>query len=130
MTKFLEPYSECIHDTVRIVAGYCFLLHGLMKFGLLGGDQVAIASLLGLAAIIETVGGVLIIVGLFTKPVAFIASGQMAVAYFIGHVAVQGSPLLPLVNRGESAVLFCFLFLYLASVGPGAWSIDAKLAKS
>ena len=130
MTKFLEPYSECIHDTVRIVAGYCFLLHGLMKFGLLGGDQVAIASLLGLAAIIETVGGVLIIVGLFTKPVAFIASGQMAVAYFIGHVAVQGAPLLPLVNRGESAVLFCFLFLYLASVGPGAWSIDAKLAKS
>lgn len=130
MTKFLEPYSECIHDTVRIVAGYCFILHGLMKFGLLGGEQVAIASLLGLAAIIETVGGALIIVGLFTKPVAFIASGQMAVAYFIGHVAVQGSPLLPLVNRGESAVLFCFLFLYLASVGPGAWSIDAKLAKS
>ena len=106
------------------------MLHGLMKFGLLGGDQVAIASLLGLAAIIETVGGALIIVGLFTKPVAFIASGQMAVAYFIGHVAVQGAPLLPLVNRGESAVLFCFLFLYLASAGPGAWSIDAKLAKS
>ena len=130
MTKFLEPYSECIHDTVRIVAGYCFILHGLMKFGLLGGEQVAIASLLGLAAIIETVGGALIIVGLFTKPVAFIASGQMAVAYFIGHVAREGSFLLPLVNRGESAVLFCFLFLYLASAGPGAWSIDAKLAKS
>lgn len=130
MMQFLEPYSECIRDTLRIVAGYAFMLHGLMKFGLLGGDQVAIASLLGLAAIIETVGGALIIVGLFTKPVAFIASGQMAVAYFIGHVAVQGSPLLPLVNRGESAVLFCFLFLYLASAGPGAWSIDAKLGKS
>ena len=130
MMRFLEPYSECIRDTLRIVAGYTFMLHGLMKFGLLGGDQVAIASLLGLAAIIEVVGGALIIVGLFTKPVAFIASGQMAVAYFIGHVAVQGSPLLPLVNRGESAVLFCFVFLYLASAGPGAWSIDAKLAKS
>ena len=130
MTKFLEPYSECIHDTVRIVAGYCFLLHGLRKFGMLGGEQVEMLSLLGLAAIIETVGGVLITVGLFTKPVAFIASGQMAVAYFIGHVAREGSFLMPLVNRGESAVLFCFLFLYLASVGPGAWSIDAKLTKS
>ena len=130
MTRFLEPYSECIHDTVRIVAGYCFLLHGVMKFGLLGGTQVEMVSLLGLAAIIEVVGGALIIVGLFTKPVAFIASGQMAVAYFIGHVAREGALLMPLVNRGESAVLFCFLFLYLASVGPGAWSIDAKLAKS
>ena len=130
MTRFLEPYSECIHDTVRIVAGYCFLLHGVMKFGLLGGTQVEMVSLLGLAAIIEVVGGALIIVGLFTKPVAFIASGQMAVAYFIGHVARDGALLMPLVNRGESAVLFCFLFLYLASVGPGAWSIDAKLAKS
>ena len=130
MTRFLEPYSECIHDTVRIVAGYCFMLHGIMKFGLLGGTQVEMVSLLGLAAIIEVVGGALIIVGLFTKPVAFIASGQMAVAYFIGHVARDGALLMPLVNRGESAVLFCFLFLYLASVGPGAWSIDAKLAKS
>ena len=130
MTRFLEPYSECIHDTVRIVAGYCFMLHGIMKFGLLGGTQVEMVSLLGLAAIIEVVGGALIIVGLFTKPVAFIASGQMAVAYFIGHVAREGAILMPLVNRGESAVLFCFLFLYLASVGPGAWSIDAKLAKS
>ena len=129
MTRFLEPYSECIHDTVRIVAGYCFMLHGLMKFGMFGGQQVEIASLLGLAAIIEVVGGALIILGLFTKPVAFIASGQMAVAYFIGHVAREGAFLLPLVNRGESAVLFCFLFLYLASAGPGAWSIDARLAK-
>ena len=130
MTRFLEPYSECIHDTVRIVAGYCFMLHGLMKmFGLFGGQQVEIVSLLGLAAIIETVGGALIIVGLFTKPVAFIASGQMAVAYFIGHVAREGQFFLPLVNRGESAVLFCFLFLYLASAGPGAWSLDARLGR-
>ncbi|MCY4601447.1 MAG: DoxX family protein [Acidobacteria bacterium] len=130
MTRFLEPYSECIHDTVRIVAGYCFMLHGLQKmFGLFGGQQVEIASLLGLAGIIETVGGALIIVGLFTKPVAFIASGQMAVAYFIGHVAREGQFFLPLVNRGESAVLFCFLFLYLASAGPGAWSLDARLGR-
>ena len=130
MTRFLEPYSECIHDTVRIVAGYCFMLHGLQKmFGLFGGQQVEIVSLLGLAGIIETVGGALIIVGLFTKPVAFIASGQMAVAYFIGHVAREGQFFLPLVNRGESAVLFCFLFLYLASAGPGAWSLDARLGR-
>ena len=130
MTRFLEPYSECIHDTLRIVAGYCFMLHGLQKmFGLFGGQQVEIASLLGLAAIIEVVGGALITVGLFTKPAAFIASGEMAVAYFIGHVAREGAFLLPLVNRGESAVLFCFLFLYLASAGPGAWSLDARLSK-
>ena len=91
MTRFLEPYSECIHDTVRIVAGYCFMLHGLMKFGLIGGGQpVELASLLGLAAIIETVGGALITVGLFTKPVAFIASGEMAAAYFIGHGGARG----------------------------------------
>ena len=130
MTRFLEPYSECIHDTVRIVAGYCFMLHGLMKFGLIGDGQMELNALLTVAAIVETFGGALLIVGLFTKPVAFISSGQMAVAYFIGHVAPQGSPLLPLVNRGEPAVLFCFLFLYLASQGPGAWSVDAMRAKS
>lgn len=130
MMQFLEPYSECIRDTLRIVAGYAFMLHGLMKFGLIGDGQMELNALLTVAAIIETFGGALIIVGLFTKPVAFIASGQMAAAYFIGHVAVQGAPLLPILNRGESAVLFCFLFLYLASAGPGAWSIDAKLAKS
>ena len=130
MMRFLEPYSECIRDTLRIVAGYCFMLHGLIKFGVIGDGQMELNALLTVAAIIEVVGGPLIILGLFTRPVAFIASGQMAVAYFIGHVVPRGSVLLPIANGGEPAVLFCFLFLYLAAAGPGAWSIDAKLGKS
>jgi putative oxidoreductase len=130
MMRFLDPYAECIHDTLRIVAGYAFMLHGVQKlFGVLGGQQVEIVSLIGLAALIETVGGALIALGLFTRPAAFIASGEMAAAYFMGHVAREGSFLFPLANRGESAVLYCFLFLYLAAAGPGAWSLDARLKK-
>ena len=130
MTRFLEPYTECIHDTLRIVAGYCFMLHGLQKlFGVLGGQPVELISLLGLAALIEAIGGALIALGLFTRPAAFIASGEMAAAYFMGHVAREGQLLFPVANRGESAVLFCFVFLYLASAGPGAWSLDARLGK-
>lgn len=130
MMRFLDPYAECIHDTLRIVAGYGFLLHGLQKiFGVLGGQQQELLSLLGVAGLVELVGGALIAVGLFTRPAAFLASGQMAVAYFLGHVAREGSFLFPVVNRGEPAVLYCFLFLYLAASGPGAWSLDARLRK-
>lgn len=130
MMRFLDPYAECIHDTLRIVAGYGFLLHGLQKiFGVLGGQQQELLSLLGVAGLVEVVGGALIALGLFTRPAAFLASGQMAVAYFLGHVAREGSFLFPVVNRGEPAVLYCFLFLYLAASGPGAWSLDARLRK-
>lgn len=128
MMRFLEPYSECIHDTLRIVAGYAFMLHGLQKlFGVLGGQPVELVSLLGLAALIEAIGGALIALGLFTRPAAFIASGEMAAAYFIAH-APRGF-LFPVANDGEPAVLYCFLFLYLAAAGPGAWSLDARLRK-
>ncbi len=130
MMRFLDPYAECIHDTLRIVAGYAFMLHGVQKlFGAFGGPQVELVSLLGLAALIETIGGALIALGLFTRPAAFVASGEMAAAYFMGHVAREGQFLFPLANRGEPAVLYCFLFLYLASAGPGAWSLDARLRK-
>ena len=130
MTRFLDPYAECIHDTLRIVAGYLFMLHGLQKlFGVLGGQQMELVSLLGLAALIEAVGGALIALGLFTRPAAFIASGEMAAAYFMGHVARQGQFLFPVANQGEPAVLYCFLFLYFAASGPGAWSLDARLGK-
>ena len=130
MMRFLDPYAECIHDTLRIVAGYAFLLHGVQKlFGVLGGQPAEVMSLLGVAALIETVGGALIALGLFTRPTAFLASGEMAVAYFLGHVAREGQFLFPVANRGESAVLYCFLFLYLAASGPGAWSLDARLRK-
>ena len=130
MMRFLDPYAECIHDTLRIVAGYAFTLHGVQKlFGVLGGEPVELVSLLGLAALVETGGGALIALGLFTRPAAFIASGEMAAAYFMGHVAREGAFLFPLLNRGEPAVLYCFVFLYLAAAGPGAWSLDARLRK-
>lgn len=130
MMRFLDPYAECIHDTLRIVAGYGFLLHGVQKlFGALGGQQVELVSLLGFAALVEVVAGGLIALGLFTRPAAFLASGQMAVAYFLGHVAREGEFLFPVANRGEPAVLYCFLFLYLAASGPGSWSLDARLRK-
>ena len=125
--QFLKPYTECIHDTVRIVAGVLFFQHGAQKiFGILGAEQsVELGSRLGLAGIIEMTTGALIALGLFTPIAAFIASGEMAVAFFIAHVP-RGS-IWPLVNGGEPAVLFCFLFLYLASRDSGDWSIDRML---
>ena len=125
--QFLKPYTECIHDTVRIVAGVLFFQHGAQKiFGILGMEEsVALGSRLGLAGIIEMTTGALIALGLFTPIAAFIASGEMAVAFFIAHVP-RGS-IWPLVNGGEPAVLFCFLFLYLASRDSGDWSLDRIL---
>jgi putative oxidoreductase len=113
---------------LRIVTGYCFLLHGTAK--LLGVPHVAmfdnlqLMSLIGVAGILELVGGVLILIGAFTRPVAFVLSGQMAVAYFIGH-ATKGGVLTPLLNQGDAAVLYCFIFLYLVAAGAGPWSVDA-----
>jgi putative oxidoreductase len=130
MARFLGRYSEQIYALLRIVAGWCFLLHGVQKlFGWLGGQPVALASLLGVAAIIELVGGVLILVGLFASWAAFIASGEMAVAYFMGHASQGGSAHLPLVNKGELAVIFCFLFLFIAAKGAGTWSVASLLKK-
>lgn len=125
--SFLKPYTECIHDTVRIVAGVLFFQHGARKiFGVLGAEEsVEIVSLVGLAGVIELLAGALIAVGLFTPWAAFISSGQMAVAFFIAHVP-RGS-LWPIANGGEPAVLFCFLFLYLASRDSGDWSLDRML---
>lgn len=111
----------------RVVLGLLFLAHGLVKlFGFPLGAQpgvVPLLSLFGLAGVLELVGGAAIIVGLFTRPVAFILSGQMAVAYFMAH-ASQG--FYPILNGGELAILYCFAFLYLAAVGAGPWSLDAK----
>ena len=124
--SFLKPYTECIHDTVRIVAGVLFFQHGAQKiFGVLGAEaSVELTSLLGLAGVIELVAGALIALGLFTPWAAFIASGEMAAAFFIAH-APRG--LWPIENQGEPAVLFCFLFLYLASRDSGEWSLDRML---
>jgi putative oxidoreductase len=113
----------------RVVLGLLFLAHGLVKlFGFPAGaqpGQVPLISLFGLAAVIELVGGVAVVLGLFTRPVAFILSGEMAVAYFMAH-ASQG--FFPVLNGGELAIIYCFAFLYLAAAGPGPWSLDASEA--
>ncbi|CAN5194551.1 DoxX family protein [soil metagenome] len=112
---------------MRIVTGLLFLAHGIQKY--LGFPVVAPfgivhpASLMGVAGIFEIVGGALIVIGLFTRPVAFILSGMMAAAYFMMHF--PKSPF-PIVNGGEMAVMFCFVFLYISTVGPGRWSMDTS----
>ena len=112
---------------LRIVAGVLFALHGAQKFGMFGGLDGAGAvapamTLIWFAAVIEVVAGPAIAVGFWTRPLAFLASGEMAVAYWLVH-APRGP--LPLTNGGEPAILYCFLWLFLASHGAGAWSLDA-----
>jgi putative oxidoreductase len=129
MHKFLGKFSDQLYALMRIVVGYTFLWHGAQKLlGAAGGNQVELVSRMGLAGAVELFGGVLILIGLFASWAAFIASGEMAVAYFLAH-ASQGSPLLPIVNHGELAVVYCFVFLYIASRGAGKWSIAAALGK-
>ena len=123
METVLSPYRPYLYALLRIVAGLLFAQHGAQKlFGALGGRPVELMSQMGLAGVIEFVGGLMIALGLFTSPVAFLASGQMAVAYFQAH-APRG--FWPIANGGEAAVLFCFVFLYFAAAGSGKWSIDA-----
>jgi putative oxidoreductase len=125
--SFLSTWTPRAQAVLRIVTAYLFVVHGSAK--LLGVPHVAsydalqVFSLIGLAGILELVGGVLLLVGLFTRLTAFVLSGEMAFAYFIGH-ASQGNALVPMLNRGELAVLFCFVFLFFAFAGPGAWSVD------
>jgi len=114
---------------LRIVAGFTFTLHGVQKFGALGGlggKAAATFTLLWFAGLIESIGGPLIILGLFTRPVAFILCGEMAVAYFMVHFPMGFWPLL---NGGEVTVLYCFFFLYLVTAGPGGFSLDSSLRK-
>ncbi len=115
------------HNALRIVAGLLFAQHGAQKlFGVLGRDAVdSLGSLLGVAGIIEFFGGLLIAAGLFTRPVAFIACGQMAVAYFMAHVP-QG--FWPILNGGELAAFYCFTWLFFFTHGPGKYSVDGWLA--
>ncbi len=125
---FFNTWRPRALGLLRVTTAYMFVMHGTAKlFGFPHVpmfDKLQIMSLSGVAGILEVVGGVLVLLGLFTRPAAFILSGEMAFAYFIGH-ASQGWVLAPMMNRGESAALFCFIFLYLAVAGPGAWSLDA-----
>jgi putative oxidoreductase len=111
-------------SVLRIIAALLFVAHGTSKlfgFPMAMDPSPNLMSLIGVAAILELVGGVLLALGLFTRPVAFLLSGEMAVAYWMAH-APQG--FFPIINHGESAVLFCFVFLYLAAAGPGSWRLD------
>jgi putative oxidoreductase len=122
MANYFARFSGPAYALLRIVAGLMFAMHGAQKlFGFPSGSPVQLASLMGLAGIIELVTGVLIAVGFRTHWAAFLASGQMAVAYFTAHAPLGHYPI---VNRGELAVLYCFLFLFMATYGSGAWSLD------
>jgi len=122
----MSAYEPQAYAVMRIVAGLLFVCHGLQKavgaFGGVNGAAAPFFSLIGIAGWLELLLGLMVALGIFTSLAAFLASGQMAVAYFIGH-APQG--FWPIMNQGVEAVLYCFIFLYIASHGPGNWSVDA-----
>ena len=116
-------WSARLLSVLRIVAGLGFLQHGVSKFFGLPPFPYPLNPMLYAAGTIELVGGALLVIGLFTRPVAFILSGQMAVAYFMAHAP---SSFFPALNGGDAAILFCFVFLYLVFAGPGALSVDER----
>ena len=126
MVSFMKPYENQTYALLlRIVSGFVFLLHGSQK--LLGFPPRSFdppAHILYIAGPIELIGGALIIIGLFTAPVAFLASGLMAAAYWMAHFSAENW--LPTMNGGDAAVLYCFIFLYLSSKGDGIWSVGGK----
>jgi putative oxidoreductase len=124
MERVLGRFGPQLYALMRIVVALLFACHGAQKlFGVLGGQHVEIASKLGIAGIIELVGGLLIAIGFLTGTAAFIASGEMAYAYFTSHMPKGGAPI---QNGGELAVLYCFVFLYIASRGVGIWGVDKR----
>ncbi|HET7217642.1 MAG TPA: DoxX family protein [Vicinamibacterales bacterium] len=121
MQSILGRFAPQFYALLRFVAGVLFACHGAQKlFGLFGGHRMPLMSQFGLAGVIEVVGGLMIAVGFFTSIVAFIASGEMAIAYFQQH-APKG--VVPIQNGGEPTVLFCFLFLYMSARGTGIWGL-------
>ena len=123
--RMLAPY---LLSVLRIVAAFLFIQFGTAKLFAFpasimpDGSTVPVASQIGIAAALETFGGLLLLLGLFTRPVAFLLSGEMAFAYFIGHAPMGFWPVL---NMGTPAILFCFIWLYISSAGPGPLSVDA-----
>ena len=128
---FYATWSPRLLGLLRIILGFLYIQHGTAK--LFGVPHVAmfdglqLFSLMGAAGVLELVGGALLLIGLLTRPVAFILSGQMAVAYFLMHAPAA---FLPILNGGEMAVMYCFTFLYLAAAGGGAYSLDAMRGKA
>jgi putative oxidoreductase len=127
--NILQPYTAQLLSVLRIVSGLLFLQHGTTKYLNFPVSQMNNASpytLAGAAGLIELAGGILLVAGLFTRPVAFVLSGTMAAAYFIAHGARS---FFPLLNGGELAALYCFVFLFIAAAGGGTWSVDKLWAK-
>lgn len=125
---FFLVWSPRVLSVLRIVTALLFIQHGTAKLfhvpHLAMFDNLQMMSLLGIAGVLEAGGGLLLLVGLFSRPVAFVLSGSMAVAYFMAHCPRSW---LPILNGGDLAVLYCFVFLYLWVAGPGPWSIDARV---
>lgn len=127
-----KEWAPQLLSVLRIVLAFLFFQVGSAKWFAFpaaimpGGGTAAVGSLPWFAGVIEVIGGTLILLGLFTRPVAFILSGEMAFAYFLGHA---GQGFWPVLNQGGLAVIYCFLFLYFSAAGPGPWSLDAVLAR-
>lgn len=127
-----KEWAPQLLSILRIVAAFLFFQFGSAKWFAFpaaimpGGGTAAVGSLAWFAGVIEVIGGGLLLLGLFTRPVAFLLSGEMAIAYFFGHA---GQGFWPVLNQGTQAILFCFLFLYFSAAGPGPWSLDAVLAR-
>ena len=129
MTSVLTPWAPRLLSVLRIVAGLTFLEHGTQKLlGIPAFSMPAppLTSLFGVQGLIEIIGGALILLGLFTRPVAFILAGDMAVAYFMAHLPKS---FFPTHNGGDAAILFCFVFFYIFFAGGGPWSVDAMMGR-
>ena len=133
MERILGAFAQHTYAILRIVSGFLFMCHGMQKLFNFPAAQLppgatppdGISPLMAVAGGIEFAGGLLIMIGLFAGFAAFLSSGLMAFAYFMAHFSIQA--FLPIQNKGELAVVYCFLFLYIASVGSGAWSVDSLL---
>jgi len=130
MSATLTTWAPRVRSILRIMTGLLLLQHGTMKYfnfppSEMSGD--GLDNLMRVAGGIELIGGILIIIGLFTRPAAFICSGFMAAAYFMGHAQQS---FYPIINQGELAVLYCFVFLYFVFAGAGSWSVDAARGKA
>jgi len=128
--KFLGPFKDHFYSLLRLMTGLLFLQHGTTKylsFPVTKYSGVEPLSLIGAAGMVELVGGALVAIGLFTRPAAFFCSGTMAVGYFLEHLP---NSFFPILNWGELAALYCFVFLYIAAAGGGKWSIDALRSRA
>ena len=133
MERILGAFAQHTYAILRIVSGFLFMCHGMQKLFNFPAAQLppgapppdGISPLMAVAGTIEFAGGLLIMIGLFAGFAAFLSSGLMAFAYFMAHFSIQA--FLPIQNKGELAVVYCFIFLYIASVGSGAWSVDSLL---